>query len=71
MIDNILSGNYTDICFDRFHVLIQNFINRAQEGNVLFNDALNTFYLQLIGIGHLVTNHLDKERGNLLLLFSD
>ena len=22
------------------------------EGNVLFNDALNTFYLQLSGIGH-------------------
>ena len=25
-----------------------------KEGNVLFNDALNTFYLRLYGVGHLV-----------------
>ena len=25
---------------------------RRQEGNVLFNDALNTFYLRLYGVGH-------------------
>ena len=25
-----------------------------KEGNVLFNDALNTFYLWLYGIGHMV-----------------
>ena len=41
------------------------------EGNVLFNDTLNTFYLRLYGIGHMVK---DSERGNLLpphgLLFS-
>ena len=23
-----------------------------EEGNVLFNDALNTFYLRLYGVGH-------------------
>ena len=28
-----------------------------KEGNVLFNDALNTFYLQLYGIGHIVKDH--------------
>ena len=37
-----------------------------KEGNVLFNDALNTFYLRLYGIGHMVKDHSDSERGNLL-----
>ena len=32
-------------------------------GNVLFNDALNTFYLRLHGIGHMVKDHSDSERG--------
>ena len=32
--------------------------------NVLFNDALNTFYLQLYGIRHMVKDHSDSERGN-------
>ena len=36
--------------------------------NVLFNDALNTFYLQLYGVKHMVKDHLDIERGNLLQL---
>ena len=34
-----------------------------KEGNVLFNDTLNTFYLQLYGIGHMVKDHSDSERG--------
>ena len=34
----------------------------------LFNDALNTFYLQLYGDGHLVKDHSDSETENLLLL---
>ena len=42
--------------------------------NVLFNDALNKFYLRLYGIRHMVKDHSDSERGNLLpphgLLFS-
>ena len=37
-----------------------------KEGNVLFNDALNTFYLQLYGFRHMVKDHSDRERGNLL-----
>ena len=32
----------------------------------LFNDALNTFYLRLYGVEHMVKDHLDSERGNLL-----
>ena len=35
-----------------------------KEGNILFNDALNTFYLRLYGVGHMVKNHSDSERGN-------
>ena len=38
-----------------------------KEGNVLFNDTLNPFYLWLHGVRHMVKNHSDSERGNLLL----
>ena len=31
--------------------------------NVLFNDALNTFYLRLYGVRHMVNDHSDSERG--------
>ena len=49
-------------------------IDKGKEGNVLFNDTLNTFYLQLYDIRHMVKDHSDSERGNPLpphgLLFS-
>ena len=32
--------------------------------NVLFNDALNTFYLRLYGVRHMVKDHSDSEKGN-------
>ena len=35
-----------------------------KEGNVLFNDALNTFYFRLYGVRHMVKDHSDSERGN-------
>ena len=38
-----------------------------RERNVLFNDALNTFYLWLYGVRHMVKDHSDSEKGNLLL----
>ena len=37
-----------------------------KEGNVLFNDALNTFYLWLYGVRHMVKDHSDSKRENLL-----
>ena len=37
-----------------------------RERNVLFNDTLNTFYLRLYGVRHMVKDHSDSERGNLL-----
>ena len=39
---------------------------RERERNVLFNDALNTFYLWLYGVIHMVKDHSDSEKGNLL-----
>ena len=35
-----------------------------KEGNVLFNDALNTFYLRLYSVRHMVKDHSDSEKGN-------
>ena len=39
---------------------------KRKERNVWFNDALNTFYLQLYGVRHMVKDHSDSWRGNLL-----
>ena len=38
-----------------------------KEQNVLFNDALNTFYLRLYGIRHMIKDQSDSEKGNPLL----
>ena len=38
-----------------------------KEGNVLFNDVLNKFYLWLYGVRHMVKDHSDSKRGNPLL----
>ena len=35
-----------------------------KEGNVLFNEALNAFYLRLYGVRHMVKDHSDSKRGN-------
>ena len=45
------------------HTLVKYGIPR-KEGNVLFNNALNTFYLWLYGVRHMVKDHSDSERGN-------
>ena len=34
--------------------------------NVLFNNTLNTFYLWLYGVRHMIKDHSDSERGNLV-----
>ena len=36
----------------------------SEIGNVLFNDALNTFYLLLYDVRHMVKDHSDSEKGN-------
>ena len=45
-------------------------VGRTKEGNVLFNDALNTFYLRLYGVGHMVKDYSDSERER-NVLFND
>ena len=40
-----------------------------KEGNVLFNDTLNTFYLWLYDIRHMVKDHSVIERENPLSTF--
>ena len=37
---------------------------RTTQRNVLFNDALNTFYLRLYGVRHMVKDHSDSEKRN-------
>ena len=32
-----------------------------KEGNVLFNDALNTFYLRSYGVRHMVKDHSGRK----------
>ena len=49
-------------------ILIHDLMKGRKEGNVLFNDALNTFYLRLYDVGHMVKDHSERERGNLLPL---
>ena len=39
-------------------------LSYTKYGNILFNDALNTFYLRLYGVRHMVKDHSDSERGN-------
>ena len=34
----------------------------SNQGNVLFNDALNTFDIWFYGVRHMVKNHSDRER---------
>ena len=34
-------------------------LSERKEGSVLFNDALNTFYLRFYGIRHMVKDHSD------------
>ena len=47
---------------DRQH---RSLILRMVEGKMLFNDALNTFYLRLYGVRHMVKDHSDSEKGNM------
>ena len=40
-------------------------LSRNKKGSkCLFNDALNTFYLRLYGVRHMVNDHSDSEKGN-------
>ena len=60
MVVNDILSSMADMCLPYFET-------QGKEGNVLFNDALNTFYLRLYGVRHMVKDNLDSERENLLL----
>ena len=65
-----LKSNLPKIINNNYLTSVTQFIGKEEgrkEGNVLFNDALNTFYLRLCGVGHMVKDHSDSERGNPLL----
>ena len=60
-----------------FSLLVMDFTwktKKERKGNAYFNDTLNTFYLRLYGVRHMVKHHSDSERENPLpphgLLFS-
>ena len=46
------------------HVSLYKMGKEGKEGNVVFNDALNTFYLRLYGVRHMAKVPSDSERGN-------
>ena len=41
-------------------------ISGRKNGNVLFNETLNIFYLRLYGVEHMVKDQSHSERGNTL-----
>ena len=52
-----LKSNLPKIINNNYLTSVTQFIGKEEgrkEGNVLFNDALDTFYLRLYGIGHMV-----------------
>ena len=49
--------------FEPTIIYLLNVLHRERE-NVLFNDALNTFYLRLYGVRHMLKDHSDSEKGN-------
>ena len=59
-----LTQHSSSICATYADVLLE----RERERNVLFNNALNTFYLRLYGVRHMVKDHSDSEKGNPLPL---
>ena len=61
----ILSVCVVDVCWKQPHTCV--FIILWKEGRTfLFSDALNIFYLRLYGVRHMVKDHSDSEKGNLL-----
>ena len=58
-------STYHSLCYTSHGALVsRSYTFELLLGNVLFNDALNTFYLRLYGIGHMVKDHTESERGN-------
>ena len=66
---DVLSGNTTNYVICSLYVVVASLVydtrskgQGRKEGNVLFNDALNTFYLRLYDVKHMVKDHSDSEK---------
>ena len=59
-----LLNNLKQTLTDEYKDSIEGEITLKRERNVLFNDTLNTFYLRLYGVRHMVKDHSDSEKGN-------
>ena len=69
MVDPLSYFSFQPVRHDWCIILLTKMVTssvRTRERNVLFNDALNTFYQRLYGVGHMVKDHSDSEKGNLL-----
>ena len=63
------NSNFTCVWFTCFIALIKQCCEEGRkEGNVLFNDALNTFYLRSYGVRNMVKDHGDSQIWNPLLI---
>ena len=51
-------------CMAGYDIYYLPLYTRERERNVIFNDALNTFYLLLYGVRHMVKDHSDSEKEN-------
>ena len=59
---------YNHHCNTKTYLYSKNLINYTRkEGNVLFNDALNTFYLWLYGFRHMVKDYFLRLAARVLL----
>ena len=58
-----------DLCwFFGCFLLLFYLLVMERKDKILFNNTLNTFYLWLYGVRHMVKDYSDRERGNPLLL---
>ena len=73
MFKSPITGQYETVTAHRLSVMVFNepMVHchkwngcRERERHFLFNDALNTFYLRLYGVRHVVKDHSDSEKGN-------
>ena len=62
IIDKIFTCQFKMKEIDEHHFVLyfSLYLRKEEVGNVLFNDALNTFYLRLYGVGHMVMDHSHK-----------
>ena len=64
----VLYEDFINLIYDSIMIKLVSHFTVCKEGRVLFNNAVNTFYLRLYGVGYMVKDHPDSKRGNLLPL---